>query len=277
MAQPAASGHRPLVREDAPTPGVRRLTLADPARRNALSSLMIEALQSAIERAGADDGVRVIVLAAEGPVFSSGHDLKELRALSAGRPGDGEASCREVRAEVRGVFDRCSQMMVSIVRCPKPVIAAVQGLATAAGCQLAASCDLVIAAESAAFATPGVDLGLFCSTPGVAVARSVGRRAALEMLLTGERVPAARAVELGLATRVVDDQRLEDEVLELARRLATRSPRALAMGKAAFNHQLGLPLEEAYALTAGVMADNLLTADADEGIDAFFEKRTPQW
>jgi enoyl-CoA hydratase/carnithine racemase len=167
--------------------------------------------------------------------------------------------------------------MTKIVRLPKPAIACVQGLATAAGCQLAASCDLVVAAESAAFATPGVDLGLFCSTPAVALSRSVGRKAAMEMLLTGEQVSAARARELGLVNRVVPESELHEATLRLARRIATRSPVALRFGKVSFYRQLEVSLEEAYALTSDVMAENLLDPDAAEGIDAFFGKREPHW
>ena len=174
-------------------------------------------------------------------------------------------------------FRECARLMTAIVRLPKPVLACVQGLATAAGCQLAASCDLVVAAESAAFATPGVDLGLFCSTPAVALSRAVGRKAAMEMLLTGEPVPAARAREIGLVNRVVPDAELVEATLRLARRIATRSPVALRFGKLSFYRQLELSLEEAYELTSDVMAENLLDPDAAEGIDAFFGKREPHW
>ena len=253
-------------------PGVRWLTLAQPGKRNALSSAMITALQERLDEASTSREVRVVVLAAEGPVFSAGHDLKELRSLS------GDDAVETASAErCLPVFVECSRMMATIVRMPKPVIACVQGLATAAGCQLAASCDLVVAAESAAFATPGVDLALFCSTPAVAVGRSIGRKAAMEMLLTGERVSARRAYELGLVNRVVPDEELEARTAKLAAKVAARSPLAIAAGKTTFYRQLERGLEEAYRETSEVMARNLLSEDAREGIDAFFEKRPASW
>jgi enoyl-CoA hydratase/carnithine racemase len=259
---------------------VRWLVLDDPKRRNALSSAMMERLEQAIARAAADDGVRVVVIAARGPVFSSGHDLRELRRLAAAAEGDGTAgdTSREAQLELcLPVFELCSRMMEAIVRCEKPVIAAVQGLATAAGCQLVASCDLAVAARSAAFATPGVDIGLFCSTPAVAVARAVGRRAAMEMLLTGERIGADRARELGLVNRVVPDDQLEVHTQQLAVHIASRSRTTIALGKRAFYQQLEQGLGEAYRTASRAMACNLLEADAQEGIDAFFEKRPPRW
>jgi len=268
----SATGAAALVGCADRAPGVRWLTLAQPERRNALSSAMIAALQEHLDGASADDAVRVVVLAAKGPVFSSGHDLRELRALSGDDPA-GSASAERCLP----VFVDCSRMMATIVRMPKPVIACVQGLATAAGCQLAASCDLVVAAESAAFATPGVDLALFCSTPAVALGRSIGRKAAMEMLLTGERIPARRAYELGLVNRVVPDAELEARTGELASKVAARSPLAVAVGKTAFYRQLEQGLEEAYRQTSEVMARNLLSDDAREGIDAFFEKRPASW
>lgn len=263
---------RALVLEADPAPGVRWLTLDNPRRRNALSGEMIRALREALGRAVDDDGVRVVVLAANGPVFSAGHDLAELRdAAERERAGAaGTPACLVAFAE-------CSRLMTEIVRLPKPVIACVQGLATAAGCQLVASCDLVVAAESAAFATPGVNLGLFCSTPAVALSRSVGRKAAMEMLLTGEAVPATRAREIGLVNRVVAAAELEPNTLALARQIATRSPVALRLGKTTFYRQLEASLEDAYSLTSEIMAENLLDADAAEGIDAFFAKREPRW
>jgi enoyl-CoA hydratase/carnithine racemase len=210
-----------------------------------------------------------------GRVFPAGHYGGERRA-----PAAEERGTRRPAGESAGclvAFRECSRLMTAIVRLPKPAIACVQGLATAAGCQLAASCDLVVAADSAAFATPGVDLGLFCSTPAVALSRAVGRKAAMEMLLTGEPVPAARARELGLVNRVVPDVELHDATLRLARRIATRSPVALRFGKVSFYRQLEVGLEEAYDLTSDVMAENLLDPAAAEGIDAFFGKREPHW
>jgi enoyl-CoA hydratase/carnithine racemase len=266
-----ASEPATLVRQEDRAPHVRWLILAQARRRNALSSAMIAALQEALDAAAANADVRVLVIAAEGPVFSAGHDLRELRALAGDQPPESPPE------RCLPVFVQCSRMMTAIVRLPKPVIACVQGLATAAGCQLAASCDLVVAADSAAFATPGVDLALFCSTPAVAVARSIGRKAAMEMLLTGDRVPARRAYELGLVNRVVADQELEVRTAELAAQIAARSPLALAVGKTAFYEQIERGLEEAYRRTSEVMARNLLSEDAREGIDAFFEKRPATW
>ena len=268
---PASDADGLVLRQDR-APGVRWLILAQPAKRNALSSAMIAALQARLDEATADDGVRVVVLAAQGPVFSAGHDLRELRALS----GD-DAVGATSSARCLPVFVECSRMMATIVRMPKPVLGCVQGLATAAGCQLAASCDLVVAGESAAFATPGVDLALFCSTPAVAVGRSIGRKAAMEMLLTGERVSARRACELGLVNRVVPNAELEAHVAELASKIAAHSPLALAAGKTTFYRQLEKGLEDAYRETSRVMAHNLLSEDAREGIDAFFDKRPPSW
>ena len=238
---------------------------------------MIAALERALLDSAAEPAVRVIVLSAVGSVFSSGHDLRQLRRLIGDEPPAAESAAEASVERCLPVFEACSRMMAGIVRLPKPVIASVQGLATAAGCQLVASCDLVVAAESATFATPGVSLALFCSTPAVAVARSIGRKAAMEMLLTGDRVPADRARELGLVNRVVADEDLEQETLALAQQIASRSQLALRLGKEAFYRQLELDLESAYALTSRTMALNLSSADASEGIDAFFDKREPRW
>lgn len=243
--------------------GVRTLTLNRPRARNALSAALMGALQERLEEASADSGVRVLVLAGAGPVFSAGHDLKELRA------GAGEGC--------PAIFQQCGRLMTTIVRMPEPVIAKVHGPATAAGCQLVAACDLAVATPDAWFATPGVDIGLFCSTPAVALARSVARKPAMEMLLTAERVPAERAREIGLVNRVVPADRLDDEVAELAATIAAKSPAVVALGKETFYRQIEQPLEEAYALTAEIMARNLRMEDAGEGIDAFFDKRPPDW
>jgi enoyl-CoA hydratase/carnithine racemase len=266
-----------LVLEADPAQGVRWLTLDNPRRRNALSGAMIRALGAALDRAAVDPSVRVIVLGANGPAFSAGHDLGELRDAAASERTQAGKTGESGAPGCLLAFQECSRLMTAIVRLPKPVIACVSGLATAAGSQLAASCDLVVAGESAAFATPGVNLGLFCSTPAVALARSVGRKPAMEMLLTGEPVSAARAREIGLVNRVVPDAQLREATLELAGRIATRSPVALRLGKTSFYRQLEVSLEEAYALTSQIMADNLLDPDAAEGIDAFFEKREPRW
>ncbi|MFP3944462.1 MAG: enoyl-CoA hydratase [Alphaproteobacteria bacterium] len=248
---------------------VRRLTLNRPQARNALSLEMMRALIGALERAAEDRDCRVVVLAAAGPAFCAGHDLKELVALKSADGGG--------RGAHEIVFAVCRDLMLKIVTLPQPVIAEVQGLATAAGCQLVASCDLAVAARSARFATPGVNIGLFCSTPMVALSRNVGRKQAMEMLLTGDMVDAARAREMGLVNRVAADEALEEETFALARKVAEKSRTVIRMGKRAFYRQAELPLAEAYLYTSEVMIENLAKADAEEGISAFLEKRKPEW
>ncbi|WP_374332975.1 enoyl-CoA hydratase [Aestuariivirga sp.] len=249
--------------------GVLRLTLTDAASRNSLSEAMMAALQSALGTAAADRAVRVIVLAAEGPAFSSGHNLKEITARRAD-PDKGAAY-------FAALFDSCARLMLGIVDNPKPVIAEVAGLASAAGCQLVASCDLAIAAEGARFCTPGVNIGLFCSTPMVALSRNVASKQAMEMLLTGDVFGAADALRFGLVNRVVAPERLTAEVTELALKIASKSMVTVRTGKQAFYRQRDLPLAEAYAYTARVMTENLLMRDAEEGIAAFIGKRQPNW
>ncbi len=244
--------------------GVHTITLDNPAARNALSSAMMSALKAAFESAGADPQVRVIVLAANGPAFCAGHDLKEMRA-------NPDASFQAT------LMASCVELMLAIVRCPKPVIARVHATATAAGCQLVASCDLAIAVHDAKFATPGVNLGLFCSTPMVALSRNLSNKHAMEMLLCGEMIDADTAWRMGLVNRVVAADQLDVAVDELARRIASKSSRTLAIGKEAFYVQREMPLEEAYRYAAGVMVSNLQTEDAREGIAAFIDKRAPCW
>src|ERR1700760_1801796 len=251
------------------TGGVLRLVLNRPNARNALSSELMSAIKSALEGAAADNAIRVIVIAAEGAVFSSGHDLKEMARHRA----DGDAG----RAAYTGLFTQCSTMMQAIVRHPKPVIAQVQGVATAAGCQLVASCDLAVASSAARFATPGVDIGLFCSTPMVALSRNVSRKAAMEMLLTGEMVDAEEARRIGLVNRVVAPEILEVETAKLAELIAGKPRATVKIGKEAFYRQLEMPLDEAYAYASKVMTENMLAAEAAEGIGAFVEKRDPVW
>jgi enoyl-CoA hydratase/carnithine racemase len=248
---------------------VRILTLARPEKRNSLSEAMLGALAAAIAAADGDDSVRAVVLAAEGPVFSAGHDLKELTARR--RDADGG---RAYHAEI---MRRCSDMMRAIVRCRKPCIAAVQGPALAAGCQLVATCDLAVAAGHATFATPGVNIGLFCSTPMVALARNVPRKRAMEMLLLGEQLAADKAAEYGLVNRVVPAERVRAEALALAELIAAKPKATVAIGKEAFYRQLEMELDEAYIYAAGVMVENMLHAEAKEGIGAFLEKRQPDW
>jgi enoyl-CoA hydratase/carnithine racemase len=248
---------------------VLTLTLNRPAARNALSEGLIAALQAALDDAGHDPTVRVVIIAANGPAFSAGHDLKEM----APHWQDGDRG--------RHYYDRlmkqCSRMMQTIVRCPKPVIAQVHGIATAAGCQLVASCDLAVAAEDARFATPGVNIGLFCSTPMVALSRNVARKEAMEMLLTGDMIAAARAREIGLVNRVVPAAQLRAETLKLAQQVASKSRTTVAIGKEAFYRQLEMPLSAAYDYASEVMTRNMLEADAEEGICAFIDKRDPTW
>ena len=244
--------------------GVLRLTLNRPTARNALSVGLMAALAQALERAAGDRRVRVVVIAAAGPAFCAGHDLRELRS-------------EPQRAVYERVFAQCSALMLQIVHLPKPVIAEVHATATAAGCQLVATCDLAVAAEEARFATPGVNIGLFCSTPMVALTRAVGRKAAMEMLLTGELVDAATAKALGLVNRVVPRAELETATMALASQIAAKSAMTVAIGKEAFYRQAEFDLGEAYRYAAEVMTRNMLARDAAEGIDAFLEKRPPVW
>jgi enoyl-CoA hydratase/carnithine racemase len=225
---------------------------------------MLDALQAALDAIAADRSVAVVRIAAAGPVFCAGHDLRELAA----NPSPG------FRADL---FQRCARVMTTLVHLPQPVIAEVRGMATAAGCQLVASCDLVVAAENARFATPGVDIGLFCSTPMVALSRVVAPRHALEMLLTGQPIDAAEARRIGLVNRVVADADLETAAGALARLIAGKSRGAIAVGKRAFHRQREMPLDDAYAYTAAIMTRNMASADATEGIGAFLAKRPPIW
>ncbi len=252
-----------VLRSD--TGGVTTLTLNRPAARNALSLDMLLALSSEINLAAADPSVRVVVLSGAGPAFCAGHDLKEIRAANFGG------------AYAAKLFSECAKVMLALVLLPKPVIAQVHGVATAAGCQLVASCDLAVAADDARFATPGVNIGLFCSTPMVALSRNVSRKAAMRMLLTGDLIDADSALHFGLISEVAPAAELATRTAALAAKIATKSPLVLAIGKQAFYRQAELPLAEAYRYTAEVMVANLAKLDAKEGIDAFIEKRTPQW
>ena len=255
---------QPLVlatRNDA----VVTLTLNRGERYNPLSREMIAALQAELERVAADRSVRVVILAAAGKGFSAGHDLKEMLAHAGDEPWQ------------EGLFGECSRMMVDITRIPQPVIARVHGIATAAGCQLVAMCDLAVAADSAAFALPGVNIGVFCSTPAVGVARNVGRKRAMEMLLTGEMIDAQTALAWGLVNRVVAPQALDEEIRRFTDIILARSPAAIRLGKQAFYRQIEQPLADAYEMTSETMACNLLLDDAAEGMDAFLGKRPAVW
>jgi enoyl-CoA hydratase/carnithine racemase len=259
---------REIVVERLP-PGILRLTLARPDRRNSLSEAMLATLQQAIDQARQDRALGAIVIAAQGTVFSSGHDLKELTAC--------RAQADAGRAATARILGTCAKLMRSIVSCPKPVIAAVQGLASAAGCQLVATCDLALASQQASFCTPGVNIGLFCSTPMVALSRNVPRKRAMEMLLLGEALSAREAADYGLVNRVVPAHALMDEAMLLAGKIASKPPFTLATGKAAFYRQIEMELGEAYDYASGVMVENMLHAEAKEGIGAFMEKRKPTW
>ena len=248
---------------------VARLTLADPARRNALSQAMISAITTELGRLAEDPAILAIVIAAEGPVFCAGHDLREIEA---GRSSDDQG-----RLAFEQIIEACTGMMVAIVACPKPVIACVEGLATAAGCQLVASCDLAIAGERASFCTPGVNIGLFCSTPSVPLLRNVALKPAMQMLLTGEPIGAAEALRLGLVNAVVPAGEALDETVTLAMKLTTKSPDAIRRGKALMAAERISELREAYAQAGRTMVENMLAADAIEGIGAFLEKRNPEW
>ncbi|MDO7632794.1 MAG: enoyl-CoA hydratase [Paracoccaceae bacterium] len=249
--------------------GILRLTLNDTARRNALSESMLGALGEAFVKTGSNPAVRVVILAANGPAFCAGHDLKEMTA--------GRANPDRGRAYFTKVMAMCSGVMQAIVNCPKPVIAEVTGIATAAGCQLVASCDLAIAADTAQFSTPGVHIGLFCSTPMVALSRNVANKFAMEMLLTGDLTTAARAAEIGLINRAVAAEALRDATMLMARKIAFKSSMTLATGKSAYYAQREMELSDAYVYASGVMVENMLTSDAEEGIGAFIQKRAPKW
>jgi enoyl-CoA hydratase/carnithine racemase len=252
-----------------PQPGVAVITMNRAAARNSLSLAVIGELHMAIIELGKDSSVAAIVLSAAGPVFCAGHDLKELTAH--------RADADRGLAFFADTMTRCSAMMQTIVACPKPVIAAVQGTATAAGCQLVATCDLAVAADTAQFCTPGVNIGLFCSTPMVALSRNVGRKRAMEMLLLGEMLPAAQAAKYGLVNRVVSPEQVMPEALAFAAKIAEKSPATVALGKAAFYAQAEMQLKEAYEYASKVMTQNMMARDAAEGIGAFLEKRKPDW
>jgi enoyl-CoA hydratase/carnithine racemase len=251
-----------LLRED--TDGVATLTLNRPKQRNALSRALMAEMQRELAAIRDDRTVKVVVLAAAGPVFCAGHDLKEVCE------NDGEPF-------FRALFEQCSELMMAINRLPQIVIAKVHAMATAAGCQLVAACDLAVAADTAKFATPGVNIGLFCSTPMVAISRNVGRKKMMEMLVTGEPLDAATAEAAGLLNRVVPAEALDAEVAALAAKITSKSPLTLTIGKEAFYRQLEQPMEDAYAYASAVMTRNMLARDAREGIDAFIEKRAPVW
>ena len=262
-----APSSAPLLRSDAG--GVATLTLNRPAARNALSDALLDALATELDSIAGDAAIRVVVLAAAGPAFSAGHDLKEMTARRAD-PDSG-------RASYASVLGRCSAVMLRVVRLPQPVIAAVEGAASAAGCQLVASCDLAVAGAAARFSTPGVHIGLFCSTPMVALSRNLARKHAMEMLLLGDMVPAADAARMGLVNRVVPAGEALAEAGRLAAAIASKSSATVRIGKRAFYEQAEMGLSAAYDYASAVMVENMLARDAVEGIGAFVEKRQPVW
>ncbi len=271
-AQPAtaatsAASSPILLRED--KGGVAILTLNRPQARNSLSEASLEGLSEALTAIARDRTVRVVVLAANGPAFSAGHDLKELNVH--------RQDADHGRAYFKHIMNLCSGVMQQIVMLPQPVIAAVHATATAAGCQLVASCDLAVASQTAKFATPGVNIGLFCSTPMVALSRNVSRKHAMEMLLTGEMTSAEDAMRIGLVNHVVAAGEERAEALKLAEKIAAKSTLTVKIGKEAFYRQAEMPLSDAYNFASEVMVENMLARDAEEGITAFIEKRSPKW
>jgi enoyl-CoA hydratase/carnithine racemase len=256
-----------LLRED--ISGIAVLTLNRPQARNSLSEATLEALGDALTAIAHEREVRAVVVTANGPAFSAGHDLKELNKH--------RSDADRGRAYFKHIMGMCSAVMQQIVMLPQPVIAAVQGTATAAGCQLVASCDLAVASRAAKFATPGVNIGLFCSTPMVALSRNVPRKHAMEMLLTGEMISAEDAARIGLLNHVVAPGSEREEALKLARKITAKSALTLKIGKEAFYRQIEMPLAHAYDYASGVMVENMLARDAEEGISAFIEKRQPKW
>ena len=256
-----------LERND--TGAVAHLRMTAPEKLNALSDGMLAALQSEFDQLAEDHSIRAIVLSGEGKAFCAGHDLKE---MTAGRQAEDGG-----KAYFKDLFDRCARMMTSIQRLPQPVIAQVHGIATAAGCQLVASCDMAIAAEGTRFGVNGVNIGLFCSTPMVALTRNIPRKQAFEMLTTGQFIPATRAEALGLVNRVVPPEALAQETAALAGMVADKLGAAVKIGKQAFYTQIGMPIDEAYEYTGDVMVQNMLYRDTAEGISAFLDKRHPDW
>jgi enoyl-CoA hydratase/carnithine racemase len=263
MNAPVDAGLNPYVLAETHD-GVRTLTMNRGERYNALSRGMLEALEREIDATSADEGVRALVIAGAGKGFSAGHDLKELRA-------------HEDRAWQRALFDACSRVMMKLTQLPQPVIARVHGIATAAGCQLVSMCDLAVAVDTARFALPGVNVGVFCSTPAVGVGRNIGRKRVMELLVTGEPIDALTALDWGLVNRVVPAAELDAAVAYFTDRIVARSASVIALGKRAFHAQIDRTLDDAYTYTSEVMACNLADPDAAEGIDAFLEKRAARW
>jgi len=266
-SDPAAANEPVVLREN--VGNIVVLTLNRPQARNSLSEAMLEALSHELEGLAADKRIRAVVVAARGSAFSAGHDLKELTAHRADADGG--------RSYTRHIMQRCSAVMLTILRLPQPVIAAVEATATAAGCQLVATCDLAVASTSAKFCTPGVHIGLFCSTPMVALSRNLTRKHALEMLFTGDMISAEDAYRVGLVNHVVEPGTAREEALKLARKIAAKSTAVVKLGKEAFYRQLEMGIADAYEHATEVMVKNMMARDAKEGISAFVEKRQPTW
>jgi enoyl-CoA hydratase/carnithine racemase len=262
MTTATAAEEAILLRHD--EAGLTILTLNRPKQYNALSTDLLTALQTELDAIAADNSVRVVIIAGAGPAFCAGHDLKEMRAHTD-------------QAFHQDLFNQCSRVMLTINRLPQPIVARVHGIATAAGCQLVAACDLAVAASNARFATSGINVGLFCATPGVALSRNLTRKRALELLLTGDFIDAATALEQGLVNRVVSDSELDVSVRQLAESIGSKSPLAVRVGKQMFYQQLEMEMEQAYCYASEVMACNMASDDAREGIDAFIAKRKPIW
>ena len=258
-----------LVKLSLASSGIFYVTLNNPNNHNVLSKEMMLKIQTSLDKAKTDKNVRVIIISAEGPSFSAGHDLKELKA--------GFLNNDKGKNYFKKIMTQCSALMQSIIDNPKPVIAQVAGVATAAGCQLVASCDLAYAGKSASFATPGVNIGLFCSTPMVALSRNISNKNSMEMLLTGELVSADKAEKVGLINKAVDDSLLHNYTLEMALKISKKSSMTLKIGKEAFYKQIDMTLSKAYDYASNVMVKNMLKLDAEEGIEAFIEKRSPKW
>ena len=258
-----------ILKVEKVTVSIVRITMDDEKTGNSLSDQMINLLSTTIEEVSVDKLIKVIVIAATGKIFCSGHNLKEITAARENND-QGESYFRDL-------FESCSTLMQSIVNCPKPVIAEIDGIATAAGCQLVASCDLAVASDSSSFATPGVNLGLFCSTPMVALSRNVKKKDAMKMLLTGDMIDSAEAKRISLINDHVPSENLSTEVMELANKIASKSMQTVKIGKSAFYKQAELSLSDAYKYTSEIMAENTMNKDAKEGISSFLEKRKPNW
>lgn len=268
MSDATPTADAPLLEET--LNGVRWLTLNRPRQRNPLSMEMLQHLKAGIDRAGEEATVRAVVIAATGPVFSAGHDLREMSR------GSGESQAQH-ETRIRAVLEQCAQTMLSIMNSPRAVIACVQGTATAAGCQLVSACDLAVAADSAGFCTPGVNIGGFCTTPLVGIGRNIHRKHAMAMALTGDRISAAQALQFGLVNEVVPADEITDRTRDLAERIARTSAQGIRLGKAAFYRQVEMPIQEAFAYANEAMLRAMTCDDAREGNAAFFEKRAPRW